>query len=207
MLGRRNVHRENRTRLTLQLAADELRAVAQRGERGRGRETCHGVPVHVEPGTVRVVIARRAGGRRSMVTRVLSGLQMQRQVGVGFRIPRKRTSMKDPKAWDFKVYQFPDNDQFSNLESLVIQMDPQMCYVSLGTSDGKGPVLLANRASATALTIDAPPQAMRAKSPTFLKTTVWRWLNVAGRRSNRPTWSRTSSGSWANLHLRPTRTR
>ncbi|CAM9675744.1 unnamed protein product, partial [Phaeothamnion confervicola] len=55
--------------------------------------------------------------------------KFQRTIGVAARIPRLRGGMDDRVSWTFVVYEFLDNEQFSNLDALLVQLAPAECFV------------------------------------------------------------------------------
>eukprot|EP00903_Cladosiphon_okamuranus_P013061 g12182.t1 len=63
----------------------------------------------------------------------------QRTVGVAARLPRQREGLEDKVRWTLAVYEFLDNDQFSNLDTLMLQLAPGQCLLSLdaGAIEGK----------------------------------------------------------------------
>ncbi|CAM9157187.1 unnamed protein product [Ectocarpus sp. 4 AP-2014] len=63
----------------------------------------------------------------------------QRTVGVAARMPRQREGMDDKVRWTLVVYEFLDNDQFSNLDTLMLQLAPGQCLLTLdaGAAEGK----------------------------------------------------------------------
>ncbi|CAM9890777.1 unnamed protein product, partial [Choristocarpus tenellus] len=84
-----------------------------------------------------------AGIRTDEVERAAVALRFkvtnhQRTVGVAARQPRQRNGMDDNVRWTLVVYEFLDNDQFSNLDTLMLQLAPQSCLITLGPEAAKG---------------------------------------------------------------------
>ncbi|CAM9498602.1 unnamed protein product, partial [Discosporangium mesarthrocarpum] len=84
-----------------------------------------------EPGT-REEVERPVVAVRFKVT------NHQRTVGIAVRQPRQRRSLEDRVSWTLMVYEFLDNDQFSNLDTLVLQLAPHSCLITLDGNAAKG---------------------------------------------------------------------
>ncbi|KAG5182147.1 muts protein-like protein 2A [Tribonema minus] len=63
----------------------------------------------------------------------------QRTVGLCARIPSPRDSEDDTVYWRLVSYEFLDNEQFSNLDSLLLQLGPAEAFVAAepGSKEGK----------------------------------------------------------------------
>lgn len=48
------------------------------------------------------------------------------------------TDVTSQVRWNLVVYEFLDNDQFSNLDTLLLQLAPERCLLSLDADASKG---------------------------------------------------------------------
>lgn len=84
-----------------------------------------------------------SSGSRDEVDRPIVALKFkvanhQRTVGLAARLPSQRAGMEDMVQWALHVYEFMDNDQFSNLETLMLQLAPGLCLLTLDAEAVKG---------------------------------------------------------------------
>ncbi|CAN0184702.1 unnamed protein product [Ascophyllum nodosum] len=75
---------------------------------------------------------------RPIVALKLKMANHQRMVGVAARVPRQRKSLEDKVRWNLFVYEFLDNDQFSSLDTLMLQLAPGECLLALDADAAKG---------------------------------------------------------------------
>ncbi|KAG2785861.1 DNA mismatch repair protein [Phytophthora cactorum] len=67
-----------------------------------------------------------------------------KQVGVAVRRPRTRASCvkghadEDTKQWELLLFSFSDSSELANLESLLVQLAPSMCYLSAELEQSQG---------------------------------------------------------------------
>jgi hypothetical protein len=62
----------------------------------------------------------------------------QRTVGVCVRSSRLRTAQDESACWQLTSYEFLDNEEFGNLDSLLVQLGPGCVYVTLDAAAKSG---------------------------------------------------------------------